>query len=341
MATSPGNPTTVGFVPDALVKYLLFLAQTATVVLLVAALLLLIALLSRRGRPRSELQVTDIGERYQRLSRTLGAAVLPKRVFKAELKAAKARRKQAKAATEPARPRLFVIDFHGDLRASRVAGLREEVTAILTLATPADEVVVRLENPGGTVNDQGLAASQLLRVRDRGIPLTVCVDTVAASGGYMMACVANRIVAAPFAVIGSIGVVAQVPNFYRLLDRVGVDVEQFTGGEFKRTVTMFGENTEADRAKLTEQIHEIHDLFKDFVAARRPQVDLDTVATGEYWYGTRALELNLVDELTTSDDYLLAARERADLFEVSYSIPLSAVRRLTAAATSMLGRGPH
>jgi serine protease SohB len=299
----------------------------------------LVGLLSRRGRPQSRLKVKDIGERYDDLSRTLRATVLPKRDFKAAIKGEKARKKELKAGTAAARPRVFVLDFHGDLRASRVAGLREEVTAILTLATSDDEVVVRLENPGGTVNDQGLAASQLLRVRQHGIPLTVCVDTVAASGGYMMACVANRIVAAPFAVVGSIGVVAQVPNFYRLLDRVGVDVEQFTGGEFKRTVTMFGENTEADRAKLTEQIHETHDLFKSFVGEHRPQVDLATVATGEFWYGTRALELNLVDELSTSDDYLLAARKRADLFEVEFSVPLSRVRRLTAAAQSVIGRG--
>jgi len=325
-------------VPDSLVDYLLFLAKSLTVVVLIAALVFVIGLFSRRGRPQSRLKVKNIGERYDGLSRILRATVLPKRDFKAAIKGEKARKKELKAGSTPSRPRVFVLDFHGDLRASRVAGLREEVTAILTLATPKDEVVVRLENPGGTVNDQGLAASQLLRVRQRGIPLTVCVDTVAASGGYMMACVANRIVAAPFAVVGSIGVVAQVPNFYRLLDRVGVDVEQFTGGEFKRTVTMFGENTEADRAKLTEQIHETHDLFKSFVAEHRPQVDLATVATGEYWYGTRALQLNLVDELSTSDDYLLAARERADLFELEYSVPLSRVRQLTSAMLSRAGQ---
>jgi serine protease SohB len=323
-----------------LVTYLLFLAKSLTVALLIGGLLFLIGLLSRRGRPQSRLKVKDIGERYDDLARTLRAAVLPKPAVKAALKQEKARRKQARSGTAETRPRVFVLNFHGDLRASRVLGLREEVTAILTLATPADEVVVRLENPGGLVNDQGLAASQLLRVRARGIPLTVCVDTVAASGGYMMACVANRIVAAPFAVVGSIGVVAQVPNFYRLLDRVGVDVEQFTGGEFKRTVTMFGENTEADRAKLTEQIHETHDLFKSFVGEHRPQVDLAAVATGEYWYGTRALQLNLVDELSTSDDYLLAARDRADLFEVEFTVPLSRVRQMTAAAGSALARLP-
>jgi serine protease SohB len=284
--------------------------------------------------------VKDIGERYDDLARTMRAAVLPKPAVKAALRADKARKKERTAGGAPDRPRVFVLDFRGDMRASRVAGLREEVTAILALATTDDEVVVRLENPGGTVNDQGLAASQLLRMRRRRVPLTVCVDTVAASGGYMMACVANRIVAAPFAVVGSIGVIAQVPNFYRLLDRVGVDVEQFTGGEFKRTVTMFGQTTDADRAKLTEQIHETHDLFKDFVAEHRPQVDLAAVATGEYWYGTRALELNLVDELSTSDDYLLAARERADLFEVEYAVPLSRVRQLTAALRSRLARRP-
>jgi len=341
-STATGWPSTVVWecraVPDSVVLYLLFLAKSLTVVVLIGGLLVIVGLLTRRGRPQSRLKVKDIGARYDDLALALRADVLPKAEYKAAAKADKARKKELAAGTAPSRPRVFVLDFQGDLRASRVAGLREEVTAILSLATGDDEVVVRLENPGGTVNDQGLAASQLLRIRQRGVPLTVCVDTVAASGGYMMACVANRIVAAPFAVIGSIGVVAQVPNFYRLLDRVGVDVEQFTGGEFKRTVTMFGETTEADRAKLTEQIHETHDLFKDFVGEHRPQVDLGQVATGEYWLGTRALQLNLVDELSTSDDYLLAARDRADLFEVEYTVPLSRVRKLTAAVQSLVGR---
>ncbi len=198
---------------------------------------------------------------------------------------------------------------------------------------------MRLTNPGGTVNDQGLAASQLQRVRQRDIPLTVCVDTVAASGGYMMACVANRIVAAPFAIVGSIGVISALPNFNRLLDRLGVDYEQFTGGEFKRTVTMFGRNTDADRAKAGEQVAEIHELFKDFVHRQRPQVDLERVATGEYWYGSDALGLNLVDELSTSDDYLLQARERGDLFQVSYTVPLSRIRRLSQTATGQVMKG--
>jgi serine protease SohB len=324
--------------PDALTEYLLFLAKSLTVVVAFVLLLVAAGVASRRGRPGPRLQVRDAGRRYDRLAWTLRAHALPKAVYKAEVKADKKRRKAARGAAGSAgsagsagepRRRVFVLDFKGDPMATRVSSLREEVTAILAVATPRDEVVVRLENPGGFVHEQGLAASQLLRVRNRGIPLTAAVDTMAASGGYLMACVASKIVAAPFAVVGSIGVVAQVPNFYRLLDRAGVDVEQFTGGEFKRTVTMFGRNTDADRAKLTEEIQDTHALFKEFVAEHRPGLDVDSVGTGEHWYGARALALGLVDEIATSDDYLLAARGSADIYELSYT-PRRGMRRALA-----------
>lgn len=338
----PGAPAatrsgiTVLPVPDALVRYLLFLGEALTVVVLAGALVAALGVLTRRGRPRSRLKVVDVGGKYDDLTDAVAAAVLPRAEVKARRRARRDAAKQRKAGSP--RPRVFVLDFRGDLRASRVAGLREEITAIIGLATPADEVVLRLQNPGGTINDQGLAASQLMRLRRRGLPLTVCVDTMAASGGYLMASTANRIVAAPFAVIGSIGVISATPNFHRLLDRAGIEWEQFTAGEFKRTVTAFGENTDEDRAKVAEQVHEIHGLFKDFVAGNRPQLDVARVATGEYWYGSQALELQLVDALATSDDYLLAAREHADLFEVSYTIPMSAARRATEAARATLGR---
>jgi serine protease SohB len=323
-------------VPHALVSYLLFLGEAVTVVILVGLLVLALSTLSRRGRPRSRLKVRDIGEKYDELTDTVAAAVLPKAEVKARRTKRKAAAKERRAGSR--RPRVFVLDFHGDLRASRVAGLREEITAILGLATGADEVVLRLQNPGGTINDQGLAASQLMRLRHRGVPLTVCVDTVAASGGYLMASTASRIVAAPFAVIGSIGVISATPNFHRLLDRAGIDWEQFTAGEFKRTVTAFGENTDEDRAKVIEQVNEIHGMFKDFVAENRPQLDVARVSTGEYWYGSQALDLNLIDALATSDDYLLAAREHADLYQVTYAIPLSAARRFTEAARAVMAR---
>lgn len=326
--------------PDALVRYLLFLAETLTVVVGLVVLVAALGVVSRRGRPRSRLQVRDAGERYDRLAWQLRAHTLPKALYKSEVKADKRRRKERRAeektATVPRR-RIFVLDFKGDPMASRVTGLREEVTAVLAVAGERDEVVVRIENPGGFVHEQGLAASQLLRIRSRGIPLTVAVDTMAASGGYLMACVASKIVAAPFAVVGSIGVVAQVPNFYRLLDRAGVDVEQFTGGQFKRTVTMFGRNTDDDRRKLTEEVQDTHALFKEFVAEHRPGLDLDVVATGEHWYGARALALGLVDELVTSDDYLVAARPEADVYEVGYT-PRRNIRRAMADAVRVVVR---
>lgn len=219
---------------------------------------------------------------------------------------------------EVARKRLFVIHFDGDIKASALSHLREEITAVLQVAGKEDEVVVCLESPGGMVANYGLAASQLARVRSAGVKLTVVVDKVAASGGYMMACVADRILAAPFAMLGSIGVVAQLPNFHRLLQRNDVDFELFTAGEYKRTVTMFGENTPEGKEKFQSDLEEIHTLFQHFVSDYRPQLDVAKVATGEVWFGKRAVELNLVDELKTSDEYLTGRAENADLYQVEY-----------------------
>ena len=322
-------------------EYGIFLAKTAT---LVAAVLLLAAglaaLIARGGaaeRP-GRLTVRCLNAHYDELALALQSAILPKKALKQFQKAQKAEDKQRDKA--PARRRLFVLDFQGDLRAAAVASLREEVTAVLNVARPGeDEVLLRLESAGGLVHSYGLAAAQLLRLRERGVRLTVVVDKVAASGGYMMACVAERIVAAPFAVVGSIGVIAQLPNFHRLLKKHDVDYEQFMAGEFKRTVTLFGENTEQGRRKFQEEIDDAHALFKDFVKIQRPQVLLEQVATGEHWYGTRALECRLVDELCTSDAVLLAARAETDVYEVSYGVrkPLLA-RVLEQARAAVLGR---
>jgi serine protease SohB len=333
---------------EALIQYGLFLAETVTLLAaLTVALGIVVTLVSRQaraGRQRPVVELKNLNQRYDRLAHAMRDQLLPAPHAKAARKAdrrhekaeTKQQRREAKqhptdgAPAASVRPRLFVVDFHGDLRASQVAALREEVTAVLITATQADEVLLRLENPGGAVHEQGLAASQLQRLRDRGIRLTVAVDTMAASGGYMMACVADRIIAAPFAVVGSIGVIDQLPNFHRLLDRAGIDYEQFKGGESKRTVTMFTATTDEDRAKRSEQVVAVHDLFKQFVAAHRPGLDLTRVATGEYWYGTQALELGLVDELMTSDDYLLAARERAEVFQLRFTGARSLRQRLSA-----------
>lgn len=214
--------------------------------------------------------------------------------------------------------KIFVLDFKGDIQASAVENLREEITLILATAKAGrDRVVVRLESPGGMVHGYGLAAAQLVRLRDAGFHLTICVDKVAASGGYMMACIANEIISAPFAVVGSIGVVAQVPNFNRLLKEHNVDFELYTAGQYKRTVTMFGENTPEGKAKFEEELQQTHILFKHFVEKYRPQLNVDKVATGEHWYGQDALDLNLVDKLQTSDEYLLALLPQHDVYVIN------------------------
>lgn len=214
--------------------------------------------------------------------------------------------------------KIFFLDFKGDIQASADENLREEITLILATAKAGrDRVVVRLESPGGMVHGYGLAAAQLVRLRDAGFHLTICVDKVAASGGYMMACIANEIISAPFAVVGSIGVVAQVPNFNRLLKEHNVDFELYTAGQYKRTVTMFGENTPEGKAKFEEELQQTHVLFKHFVEKYRPQLNVDKVATGEHWYGQDALDLNLVDKLQTSDEYLLALLPQHDVYVIN------------------------
>jgi serine protease SohB len=223
-----------------------------------------------------------------------------------------------------------VIDFHGDLQASQVDHLRTEITAVISNVREQDEVLVRLESPGGLVHGYGLAASQLDRVRRRGISLVVAVDKVAASGGYLMAVVANRILAAPFAVLGSIGVMAQIPNVHRLLKRHDVDVEVLTAGKYKRTLTVLGENTDEGRRKFIEELEDVHRLFKEFVGAHRSELDLEAVATGETWYGQHAVDMKLVDEIATSDEYLMQHSEDADIYEVRWVEHKRAIERLLA-----------
>ena len=231
---------------------------------------------------------------------------------------------------------MFVLNFDGDIRASAVENLREEISAIVQVARPADEVLLRLESSGGMVHTYGLAASQLKRLRSAGVRLTASVDEVAASGGYMMACVAEKIIAAPFAVIGSIGVVAQIPNFNRLLKEHNVDFELHTAGEYKRTLTLFGENTAAAREKFREELEDTHALFKTFVNDNRPQLDIAQVATGEHWYGTRAIERRLIDTIQTSDDYLLAVSKDKDIYEVKYKRRQAFPERLAHSIRSAL-----
>ncbi|QBQ54892.1 protease SohB [Nitrosococcus wardiae] len=296
-------------------EYGLFLAKTLTLVILVALLMRLSATSKRRMHAAEKLEIKHLNSHYERMAHMLTMHIMPKKEFIKKLKAEKTLKKKKKYDK-----RIFVLDFHGDIRATAVASLREEITAVLSVATPEDEVLLRLENGGGLVHEHGLAASQLERIRKKQIPLIIAVDKMAASGGYMMACVGNRIIAAPFAVIGSIGALMQLPNFHRLLDKHGIDFEQIKAGELKRTVTLFGINTDRDRELAKKQVEDIHQLFKEFITYYRPQVDLSQTATGQHWHAIQAQEFNLIDDLKTSDDYLLEASNSADLYEVSYTV---------------------
>ncbi|EKM6457472.1 protease SohB [Cronobacter dublinensis] len=330
-------------------EYGLFLAKIVTVVVAIAIVITLIANLTQRKKAqRGELRVTRLGEEYKEMKEEVAAALLDphqhkqwhknqKKKNKQEAKAAKARAKRGEAA--PAgKPTLYVLDFKGSIDAHEVSALREEVTAVLAVAKPQDEVLLRLESPGGVVHGYGLAASQLQRLRERQIPLTVAVDKVAASGGYMMACVANNIVAAPFAIIGSIGVVAQIPNFNRLLKRNDIDIELHTAGQYKRTLTLLGENTEEGREKFREDLNETHQLFKEFVHSMRPSLDIDAVATGEHWYGMQAQEKGLVDEISTSDDLIIARMQERDVVSLRYMQRKRLMDRFTGSAAQSLDR---
>ena len=232
--------------------------------------------------------------------------------------------------TAERRSRVYALNFEGDMDATKVSHLRHEINAVLTKAETGDEVVVRVKSFGGRVHSYGLAASQLQRVRTRGLKLVVAVDQVAASGGYLMAAVAHQVIAAPFAVVGSIGVVAEIPNVHRLLKKHDVDVETITAGRYKRTLTVLGENTEEGRRKFTEELEDLHDLFQEFVTEKRPKLELEKVATGEAWYGRRAIELNLVDEIMTSDEYLMQRCHDADVFEVRWVEHKKPIERVLA-----------
>jgi serine protease SohB len=325
-------------VGEFLAAYGLFLAQLATFVLLIVIGVAVIAATRRRGHGEG-LVVEHLNRRYEDSADELKRAMEGKKRFK---KAAKERDKERKreakerAKQESARARLFVLDFKGDIRATAAASLREEVSAILRIARPVDRVLLKLENSGGTVHEHGFAASQLLRLKEHGLRLEVAVDKVAASGGYLMACVADRIVAAPFAIVGSIGVLAQLPNFHRLLEEKGVEFEQVTAGRYKRTLTMFGKNTDEGRDKLQQELEDVHDLFKQQIRDHRPQVDVEQVATGEHWYGARALELKLVDELATSDDVLARAVKDFDLYHLAYKRRRPLSERVLGTAESLL-----
>ncbi|MCK9188379.1 protease SohB [Acidithiobacillus sp.] len=313
--------------------YLLFLADTATIVvalLMVAGGLTAIALNKRKKTATTgQVQVSDLRKQLEQSSENVQQFRLDKKALKAHQKTLKKDRKEKDSGDESC---TYLLEFKGDLRASAVSALREEISAVIQAAKPDDAVLLRLESGGGMVNTYGLASAQLLRLRAAKIHVTVLIDAVAASGGYMMAVTADRIVASPFALIGSIGVVAQIPNFHRWLQDRNIDWEQFTAGKFKRTVTLFGENTDTGRAKLREELEETHAQFRNFVQQYRPRLDLEQVATGEAWLGSKALQLGLVDQLATSDEIILEAAQKGKVLALHYQRQKTLPQRVGLAA---------
>jgi serine protease SohB len=300
---------------DSLVQFGIFFGKTLIIFLFIVALMVIIAAIAARAKARPQVEIEDLNEKFADLSLILRSVIRSKKVFKSEQKKLAHDEKKL----DENRKNVFVLDFDGDLQANAVKELRDEVSSVVAVARPDDEVVVCVESPGGTVSGYGLAAAELVRLRKANLKVTVCVDKVAASGGYMMACTGHRIIAAPFAVVGSIGVLAQVPNFNKLLKEHKVEYEEMTSGEFKRTISFLGEITPKGRQKFQEQLEDTHELFKNWVAEYRPQLDMSKVGTGEYWYGPRAQELNLIDDIQTSDEYLMTLTKTAKVFKVKFT----------------------
>ncbi|TFH86851.1 protease SohB [Billgrantia azerbaijanica] len=321
----------------------MFLAQLLVLALVVGLGIAVIARVRGEGGERRRLRIEELNARHEFRRRRLALAASEpgarKRLVKAFRRDDKARDKRGRKTEGQSPQTVWVLDFHGDIRASGAGRLAEEISAVLAAASEGDEVVVRLESAGGLVHAYGLAAAQLDRLRDAGLTTTICVDKVAASGGYLMACAADQLRAAPFAVLGSIGVVAQLPNVHRLLKRHDIDVELLTAGEYKRTLTVFGENTVEGRKKFQSDLENIHQLFKTHVAERRPGLDIEAASTGEVWYGRDALSRGLIDALGTSEEYLVSRMESARVLSVRLEARRSLGERLGLAVSRGVEQG--
>jgi serine protease SohB len=306
---------------DFLIEYGMFLAKALTIIISIGAVLSMVVSASQktnRGEDNGEIEILPLNIDFEKTKNKLRIATVEESEKKIERKKIKKEFKNKNAFNPKSKRRVYVVNFEGNIAASAVDNLREEITAILSVANKKDEIVVRLESSGGMVHSYGLASSQLDRIKKAKLKLTICVDKVAASGGYMMACVGDKIIAAPFAIVGSIGVVAQMPNFNKLLKKHDIDFELLTAGEHKRTLTLFGKNTDKGREKFIEELNETHELFKEYVSKRRPNVDINKIASGEIWFGSRAKELSLVDEISTSDEYICSCFNSAKVFEIKF-----------------------
>lgn len=324
---------------EQIIEFGVFFLKTAVILFafIIALSYVISASLKAKVGDKSRLTLTNRSKQLKERQKELQLKLAdPKKAKALKKEVKKEKKKSKKKFADEDKKRLFVLNFNGDIKASQTEDLKSEITYLLQAARPQDEVMLKLESPGGMVSGYGLAASELLRIKNAGLKLTVCVDKVAASGGYMMACVADHILTAPFAVLGSIGVVAQLPNFHKLLKKNDIDYEILTAGDYKRTLTVFGENTEKGRAKFIDQLEDIHQLFKSFVAQNRPQVDIDKVATGEYWFGHQCVDLKLADGISTSEDFIFSKHKDFEVFEIETQKKKSFVEKLSEPVAQIL-----
>ncbi|MAZ25204.1 MAG: protease SohB [Porticoccaceae bacterium] len=324
-----------------LIEYGMFLAKALTIIVSIGAVLSMIISASQktnRGDDNGEIDILPLNIDFEKTKNKLRIATVEDSEKKIERKKIKQESKNKNALNSKSKKRIYVVNFEGNIAASAVENLREEITAILSIANKKDEIIVRLESSGGMVHSYGLASSQLDRIKKAKLKLTICIDKVAASGGYMMACVGDKIIAAPFAIVGSIGVVAQMPNFNKLLKKHDIDFELLTAGEHKRTLTLFGKNTDKGREKFIEELNETHGLFKEYVAQRRPNIDINKIASGEIWFGSRARELSLVDEISTSDEYICSCFNSAKVFEIKFVRKQKLLQRIGGSVESSITR---
>ena len=326
---------------DLLVAYGFFLLKVITVLLVILIPILMISSSTkhRKETDKGRIIVKNLSDKLEEIGVTLKSAEMDPKAYKSFLK----ERNKKKKKENKGKPKeiVYVLDFKGDIQASAVGKLKQEINAIIASQVKCKEVVVKVESGGGSAYAYGLCAAELKRLVDNKIKLTVCIDKIAASGGYLMSCVATKIVAAPWAIVGSIGVIAQLPNFHRLLKKLDIDIEMHTAGKFKRTLTTLGENTKQGREKFISELEDLHVVFKDFVKENRSKIQVAKVATGEVWQGDKAKKLGLIDEIGTSDDYLLKLASKFKLLEIQYFEKKPFTARIGSAAEVIVEKGVY
>jgi len=324
---------------DLLVAYGFFLLKVITVLLVILIPILMISSSTkhRKETDKGRIIVKNLSNKLEEIGVTLKSAEMDPKAYKSFLK--ERNKKKKKEIKGKSKEIVYVLDFKGDIQASAVGKLKQEVNAIIASQVKCKEVVIKVESGGGSAYAYGLCAAELKRLVDNKIKLTVCIDKIAASGGYLMSCVATKIVAAPWAIVGSIGVIAQLPNFHRLLKKLDIDIEMHTAGKFKRTLTTLGENTKQGREKFISELEDLHVVFKDFVKENRSKIQVAKVSTGEVWQGEKAKKLGLIDEIGTSDDYLLKLASKFKLLEIQYFEKKPFTARIGSAAEVIVEKG--